>query len=168
MTTLLLNYWKQIVGAIAIFGLLFYIHHSGYDSGKNEVQVLWDKQKVLDAQVAATAVVKNQTIEAKSETETKNDNSLFTQNVAKLKDYYNLSIMPHINNSTGVRKPAARKTNRSEVPSVPSVASQPDTTSADTVSRTEFDKLANDCLATTLQLNDAKQWAEDQAKIYNQ
>ena len=164
LTTILLKYWKQIAAVLAIIGLLFVIHHSGYVAGKKEIQTAWDAQKLVDAQAAAKAAAKTASIVVNSETETQHVNDVFKNEVDRYKGFYNLSnSVP----TTGVRKPAVRKANSSAVPQLSGNSGQFETTSADTVSRADYQKLADDCLATTIQLNNAQEWAAEQAKIYN-
>ena len=165
---MIFNYWKQVLAIGGIFAFIFVIHHSGYTSGKKEVQITWDAQKLVDAQVAAKAAAKTATIVVKSATGTQDANSLFKKNIAKYKDHYNSNNLPSIVYSAGVLDASVRKANSSTMSDVSVIAEQPNATSADTVSRTEFNQLANDCLATTLQLNNAQDWAADQDKIYAQ
>ena len=162
----LLRYWKYLAAAFAIIAIVGTIHHSGYVAGKEKVQAAWNTQKVLDAQEAARAAAKTASIVVKSETGTQNANDLFKTEVDSNKGYYDIHSLPHPKLPIGVRKSAIGKTNSSQMSKLSSVAEQPDTTSADTVPRADFEKLANDCLATTIQLNNAQEWAAEQAKIY--
>ena len=161
-------YWKQLTACVAIFGLLFAIHHSGYLSGKKDIQTQWDAQKLVDAQVAAQAAAKTATIVVKSETGTQDANLLFKKNITKFKDHYNSGVVPTINYSAGVLDASVAKANSSTVPELSGNSGQSKTASADTVPRAELNQLANDCLATTIQLNNAQAWALEQEKIYNQ
>lgn len=164
LITILLKYWKQIAAVFAVIGLLFVIHHSGYVAGKKEIQTAWDAQKLVDAQAAAKAAAKTATIVVNSETETQHANDLFKNEVDRFKSIYNNSnSIP----TTGVRKPTVRKANSSAVSQLSSNSGQFETTSADTVPRADYQKLADDCLVTTIQLNNAQDWAAEQAKIYN-
>ena len=159
----LLKYWKYLAATFAIVAFVFTIHHSGYVAGKEKIQAAWNAQKVVDAQEAARAAAKTTSIVVKSETETQHANDLFKNEVDRFKGFYNLS---NIANITGMRKPTLGKTNSSPVSQLSSDSGQLETTSADTVPRADFEKLANDCLATTIQLNNAQEWAAEQAKIY--
>ena len=163
MTLLLLKYWKQIAVVFTLLGILLFAHHAGYNSGKKEIQAAWDAQKLVDLKAAAQAEAKTTSIVVKSETETQHANDLFKNEVDRFKGFYNLS---NIANITGMRKPTLGKTNSSPVSQLSSDSGQLETTSADTVPRADYEKLANDCLATTIQLNNAQEWAAEQAKIY--
>ena len=158
----LLMYWKQlaIVGAIVI--ILPVTFYKGYESGKAHVQALWNQQQVVDAQAVAIAENKTATKVINAEKVTQNDNTKFKQDISVNTDYYSHHTV--VGTSYGVFKPIGEASS-SEVSTIPDTTQQPNTTTSDSVSRTDFDKLANDCLATTIQLDNAQTWAAEQVKV---
>ena len=160
---LLLKYWKQLTLALAIFGLLFAIHHAGFLAGEKKIQTQWDAQRLLDAQVVAQAAAKTTSIVVKSNTGTQNANDLFQQNVIRIKDFYNRGSL----SSVGVRKPATGEAGGSSMSQLSGNSGQLETASADTVSLEKYQELERDCTLTTEQLDNAQMWAQDQQRIYN-
>jgi len=57
------------------------------------------------------------------------------------------------------------ETNSSQVSTIPSFTEQSNDNTANAVSRADYEKLANDCLATTIQLDNAQEWAAEQVKL---
>lgn len=158
----LLMYWKQlaIVGAIVV--ILPITYFKGYESGKVHVQSQWDKQQLIDAQAVAIANNKTVTKVINAEKVTQNENINFKQVIDKNVDYYSHHNVAGIdyrvcNSST--------KADSSEVSTIPTTTDQPNNEATDSVSRTDFEKLANDCLATTIQLDNAQEWATEQVKV---
>lgn len=52
---LLLRFWKPLAGAIVLVGILWAVHHHGYNAGKATVQAAWDKDKSARAAASAKA-----------------------------------------------------------------------------------------------------------------
>jgi len=158
----LLMYWKQlaIVGAIVI--VLPVTFYKGYESGKSHVQALWNQQQVVDAQAVAIADNKTATQVINAEKVTQNDNTKFKQDISVNTDYYSHHTVS--GTSYGMFKPVT-ETSSSQVSTIPSSTEQPNNETANAVSRTDYEKLANDCLATTLQLDNAQEWAAEQVKV---
>jgi hypothetical protein len=158
----LLSYWKQlaIIGAIVI--ILPVTFYKGYESGKAHVQAEWNQQSILDAQTVAIADNKTAAQVINAQKVTQNENLNLKQNLDSTHDYYSHHNVAGIDYR--VCNPSG-KTDSSEMPSVPNSTNQPNDNTTDTVSRTDFEKLANDCLATTLQLDNAQEWAMEQVKL---
>ena len=158
----LLMYWKQlaIVGAVII--ILPITYYKGFEAGKDKVQAEWNQQQVLDAQAVAIADNKTIATNINSQKVTQDENLNLKQNLSSHNDYYSRHNVAGV--TYRVCKPVT-ETNSSEMPIVPDTSKQPDDQTADTVSRADFEKLANDCLATTLQLNNAQDWAMEQVKV---
>ena len=158
----LLMYWKQlaIVGAIVI--ILPITYFKGYESGKAKIQAEWNQQQVLDAQAVAIADNKTATQVINAQKVTQNENTKLKQDISVNTDYYSHHTVAGV--TYGVFKPVTEASS-SQVSTIPSSTEQPNDNTADSVSRTDFDKLANDCLATTLQLDNAQAWAAEQATI---
>ena len=161
MPTLLL-YWKQlaIIGAIVI--VLPVTFYKGYESGKAHVQALWTQQQVVDAQAVAIADNKTATQVINAQKVTQNENLNLKQNLDSTHDYYSNHTVHGV--TYRMCKPVT-ETSSSEVSTISTIAEQPNNNTADSVSRTDYEKLANDCLATTLQLDNAQAWAAEQATI---
>ena len=158
MPTLLL-YWKQlaIVGAIVI--ILPVTFYKGYESGKAHVQALWNQQQVVDAQAVAIAENKTATQVINAQKVTQNENLNLKQNLDSTHDYYSHHLVA--GTSYGVFKPVTEASS-SQVSTISTTTEQPNNETANAVSRTDYEKLANDCLATTLQLDNAQTWAAEQ------
>ena len=161
MPTLLL-YWKQlaIVGAIVI--ILPVTFYKGYESGKAKIQAEWNQQQVVDAQAVAIADNKTATQVINAQKVTQNENTKLKQDISVNTDYYSHHTVSGV--TYGVFKPVTEASS-SQVSTIPSSTEQSNDNTADSVSRTDFDKLANDCLATTLQLDNAQAWAAEQVKV---
>ena len=155
-------YWKQlaIVGAIVI--VLPVTFYKGYESGKAHVQALWNQQQVLDLQAVAIADNKTATQVINAQKVTQNENTKLKQDISVNTDYYSHHTVS--GTSYGVFKPVTEASS-SQVSAVPETAKQLDNETANAVSRTDYEKLANDCLATTLQLDNAQEWAAEQVKV---
>ena len=158
----LLMYWKQlaIVGAIVI--VLPVTFYKGYESGKAHVQAEWNQQQVVDAQAVAIADNKTATQVINAEKVTQNDNTKFKQDISVNTDYYSHHTVS--GTSYGMFKPVT-ETSSSQVSTIPSSTEQSNDNTTNAVSRTDYEKLANDCLATTLQLDNAQEWAAEQVKV---
>ena len=158
----LLMYWKQlaIVGAIVI--ILPVTFYKGYESGKAKIQAEWNQQQVVDAQAVAIADNKTATQVINAQKVTQNENTKLKQDISVNTDYYSHHTVS--GTSYGVFKPVTEASS-SQVSTIPSSTEQSNDNTADSVSRTDFDKLANDCLATTLQLDNAQAWAAEQVKV---
>jgi len=158
----LLMYWKQlaIIGAIVI--ILPVTFYKGYESGKAKIQSLWNQQQVLDLQAVAIADNKTIATNINSQKVTQDENLNLKQSLSSNNDYYSHHNVAGIDYR--VCNPSG-KTDSSEMPSVPNSTNQPNNETADSVSRTDYEKLANDCLATTLQLDNAQEWAAEQVKV---
>ena len=158
----LLIYWKQlaIIGAIVI--ILPITYFKGYESGKAKIQEEWNQQQVLDAQAVAIADNKTATKVINAQKVTQNENTQLTQDISVNTDYYSHHLVA--GTSYGVFK-SVTEASSSQVSAVPETAKQLDNETANAVSRSDYEKLANDCLATTLQLDNAQTWAAEQATI---
>ena len=158
----LLMYWKQlaIVGAIVI--VLPITFYKGYESGKAHVQALWNQQQVLDAQAVAIADNKTATQVINAQKVTQNENTKLKHDISVNTDYYSHHTVS--GTSYGVFKPIGEASS-SQVSTISTVAEQPNNETANAVSRTDYEKLANDCLATTIQLDNAQEWAAEQVKV---
>ena len=161
MPTLLL-YWKQlaIIGAIVI--VLPVTFYKGYESGKAHVQALWTQQQVVDAQAVAIADNKTATQVINAQKVTQNENLNLKQNLDSTHDYYSNHTVRGV--TYRMCKPVT-KTDSGEMSTISTITEQPNNNTADSVSRSDYEKLANDCLATTLQLDNAQTWAVEQATI---
>ena len=158
----LLMYWKQlaIVGAIVI--VLPVTFYKGYESGKAHVQALWNQQQVVDAQAVAIADNKTATKVINAQKVTQNENTKLKQDISVNTDYYSHHTVS--GTSYGVFKPIGEASS-SQVSTIPSSTEQSNDNTTNAVSRTDYEKLANDCLATTLQLDNAQEWAAEQVKV---
>ena len=155
-------YWKQlaIVGAIVI--VLPVTFYKGYESGKAHVQALWNQQQVVDAQAVAIADNKTATKVINAQKVTQNENTKLKQDISVNTDYYSHHTVS--GTSYGVFKPIGEASS-SQVSTIPSSTEQSNDNTTNAVSRTDYEKLANDCLATTLQLDNAQEWAAEQVKV---
>lgn len=158
----LLMYWKQlaIIGAVII--ILPITYYKGFEAGKDKVQAEWNQQQVVDAQAVAIADNKTIATNINSQKVTQDENLNLKQNLSSNNDYYSHHLVAGV--TYRVCKPV-KETNSSEMPIVPDTAQQPNDNSTNAVSSADFEKLANDCLATTLQLNNAQDWAMEQVKV---
>ena len=158
----LLMYWKQlaIVGAIVI--VLPVTFYKGYESGKAHVQALWNQQQVLDLQAVAIADNKTATQVINAQKVTQNENTKLKQDISVNTDYYSHHTVS--GTSYGVFKPIGEASS-SQVSTISDTTEQPNNDTANAVSRTDYEKLANDCLATTIQLDNAQEWAAEQVKV---
>ena len=158
----LLSYWKQlaIVGAIVI--VLPVTFYKGYESGKAHVQALWNQQQVLDAQAVAIADNKTATQVINAQKVTQNENTKLKQDISVNTDYYSHHTVSGV--TYGVFKPVTEASS-SQVSTISTTTEQPNNETANAVSRTDYEKLANDCLATTIQLDNAQEWAAEQVKV---
>ena len=158
----LLMYWKQlaIVGAIVI--VLPVTFYKGYESGKAHVQAEWNQQQVVDAQAVAIADNKTATQVINAQKVTQNENTKLKQDISVNTDYYSHHAVS--GTSYGVFKPVT-ETSNSQMSTIPSSTEQSNDNTTNAVSRTDYEKLANDCLATTLQLDNAQEWAAEQVKV---
>ena len=155
-------YWKQlaIVGAIVI--VLPVTFYKGYESGKSHVQALWNQQRVVDAQAVAIADNKTTTQVINAQKVTQNENTKLKQDTSVNTDYYSHHTVSGV--TYGVFKPVTEASS-SQVSTIPSSTEQSNDNTTNAVSRTDYEKLANDCLATTLQLDNAQEWAAEQVKV---
>ena len=155
-------YWKQlaIVGAIVI--ILPITYFKGYESGKAKIQAEWNQQQVVDAQAVAIADNKTATQVINAQKVTQDENTKLKQDISVNTDYYS----HHTVSGTSYRmcKPVTEASS-SQVSTIPSSTEQSNDNSTNAVSRTDYEKLANDCLATTLQLDNAQEWAAEQVKV---
>ena len=155
-------YWKQlaIVGAIVI--ILPITYFKGYESGKAKIQAEWNQQQVVDAQAVAIADNKTATQVINAQKVTQNENTKLKQDISVNTDYYSHHTVS--GTSYGVFK-SVTKASSSQVSTIPSSTEQSNDNTTNAVSRTDYEKLANDCLATTLQLDNAQEWAAEQVKV---
>ena len=158
----LLMYWKQlaIVGAIVI--VLPVTFYKGYESGKSHVQALWNQQQVVDAQAVAIADNKTATQVINAQKVTQNENLNFKQNLDSTHDYYSNHTVHGV--TYRVCKSDGEGSS-SQVSTISTATEQSNDNTTNAVSRTDYEKLANDCLATTLQLDNAQEWAAEQVKV---
>ena len=158
----LLMYWKQlaIIGAIVI--ILPVTFYKGYESGKAKIQAEWNQQQVVDAQAVAIADNKTATQVINAQKVTQNENIKLKQNNTQYNDYYSHHIVPRT--SYGVFKPNTEACD-SKMSTIPDTPTQSNDNTANAVSRADYEKLANDCLATTIQLDNAQEWAAEQVKV---
>ena len=158
----LLMYWKQlaIVGAIVI--ILPITYFKGYESGKAKIQAKWNQQQVLDAQAVAIADNKTATQVINAQKVTQNENLNLKQNLDSTHDYYSNHTVHGV--TYRMCKPVTEASS-SQVSTIPSSTEQSNDNTTNAVSRTDYEKLANDCLATTLQLDNAQEWAAEQVKV---
>ena len=158
----LLMYWKQlaIVGAIVI--ILPITYFKGYESGKAKIQAKWNQQQVLDAQAVAIADNKTATQVINAQKVTQDENTKLKQDISVNTDYYSHHTVS--GTSYGVFKPIGEASS-SQMSAISTTTEQPNNETANAVSRTDYEKLANDCLATTLQLDNAQEWAAEQVKV---
>ena len=158
----LLMYWKQlaIVGAIVI--ILPITYFKGYESGKAKIQAEWNQQQVVDAQAVAIADNKTATQVINAQKVTQDENTKLKQDISVNTDYYSHHTVSGV--TYGVFKPVTEASS-SQVSTIPSSTEQSNDNTTNAVSRTDYEKLANDCLATTLQLDNAQEWAAEQVKV---
>ena len=158
----LLMYWKQlaIVGAIVI--ILPITYFKGYESGKAKIQEEWNQQQVVDAQAVAIADNKTTTQVINAQKVTQDENTKLKQDISVNTDYYSHHTVS--GTSYGVFKPVTEASS-SQMSAISTTTEQPNNETANAVSRTDYEKLANDCLATTLQLDNAQEWAAEQVKV---
>jgi len=158
----LLMYWKQlaIIGAIVI--ILPVTFYKGYESGKAKVQAEWNQQQVVDAQAVAIADNKTATQVINAQKVTQDENTKLKQDISVNTDYYSHHTVS--GTSYGVFK-SVTKASSSQVSTISTATEQPNNETANAVSRTDYEKLANDCLATTIQLDNAQEWAAEQVKV---
>ena len=158
----LLSYWKQLMVIAAFIVVLPVTYYKGYESGKVKIQEEWNQQQIVDAQAVAIANNKTAALVINSQKVTQNENLNFKQNLDSTSDYYShhnvAGIDYRVCNSIG-------KANNGEMPIVSNSTEQPDQQTPNAVSRSDYEKLANDCLATTLQLDNAQEWAAEQVKV---
>ena len=159
----LLMYWKQlaIVGAIVI--VLPVTFYKGYESGKAHVQAEWNQQQVVDAQAVAIADNKTATQVINAQKVTQNENTKLKQDISVNTDYYSHHTVSGV--AYGVFKPIGETSNCQMPPQDAIITKQLDNETANAVSRSDYEKLANDCLATTIQLDNAQEWAQEQIKL---
>ena len=155
-------YWKQLVIVGAIVIVLPVTFYKGYESGKAHVQALWNQQKVVDAQAVAIADNKTATQVINAQKVTQNENLNLKQNLDSTHDYYSNHTVRGV--TYRMCKPVT-ETSSSQVSTIPSSTEQSNDNTTNAVSRTDYEKLANDCLATTLQLDNAQEWAAEQVKV---
>ena len=158
----LLMYWKQlaIIGAIII--ILPITYYKGFEAGKAKVQAEWNQQQIIDAQAVAIADNKTATQVINAQKVTQDENTKLKQDISVNTDYYSHHTVS--GTSYGVFKPNT-KASSSQVSTISTATEQPNNETANAVSRTNYEKLANDCLATTLQLDNAQEWAAEQIKL---
>ena len=158
----LLMYWKQlaIVGAIVI--ILPITYFKGYESGKAKIQAEWNQQQVVDSQAVAIADNKTIATNINSQKVTQDENLNLKQNLSSNNEYYSHHLVA--GTSYGVFKPIGEASS-SQMSAISTTTEQPNNETANAVSRTDYEKLANDCLATTLQLDNAQEWAAEQVKV---
>ena len=158
----LLMYWKQlaIVGAIVI--ILPITYFKGYESGKAKIQAKWNQQQVLDAQAVAIADNKTATKVINAQKVTQDENTKLKQDISVNTDYYSHHTVSGV--TYRMCKPVTEASS-SQVSTIPSSTEQSNDNTTNAVSRTDYEKLANDCLATTLQLDNAQEWAAEQVKV---
>ena len=158
----LLMYWKQlaIVGAIVI--ILPITYFKGYESGKAKIQAKWNQQQVLDAQAVAIADNKTATQVINAQKVTQDENTKLKQDISVNTDYYSHHTVSGV--TYRMCKPVT-ETSSSQVSTIPSSTEQSNDNTTNAVSRTDYEKLANDCLATTIQLDNAQEWAAEQVKV---
>ena len=158
----LLMYWKQlaIVGAIVI--ILPITYFKGYESGKAKIQAEWNQQQVVDAQAVAIADNKTATQVINAQKVTQDENTKLKQDISVNTDYYSHHTVSGV--TYRMCKPVTEASS-SQVSTIPSSTEQSNDNTTNAVSRTDYEKLANDCLATTLQLDNAQEWAAEQVKV---
>lgn len=159
----LITYWKQIASFLAILVFIGLVHHRGYVAGEASVQARWDAQKVLDLQAVDKAEAKTDTINLNSEKVTQDENTKLNTSDIATTDYYSSHPVPIPNNR--MQQSTVRETSSSEVSSVSTATEQPNQNTTDTIPRADYEALANDCLATTIQLDNAQEWAKEQAQV---
>ena len=74
--------------------------------------------------------------------------------------------MPGVHYATELLN-ATTKTSSGKMSIVSDPTRQSDEKTANTISRADYDSLADQCLATTIQLDNAQDWAKEQVKIYD-
>ena len=161
MPTLLL-YWKQVLISVVLIGSVLFAYFKGHEAGEAKIQNEWNQQQVLDAQAVAIADNKTATQVINAQKVTQNENTKLKQDISVNTDYYSHHTVS--GTSYGVFKPVTEASS-SQVSTIPSSTEQPNNETTNAVSRTDYEKLANDCLATTLQLDNAQEWAAEQVKV---
>ena len=161
MPTLLL-YWKQVLISVVLIGSVLFAYFKGHEAGEAKIQNEWNQQKVIDAQAVAIAENKTATQVINAQKVTQNENLNLKQNLDSTHDYYSHHLVA--GTSYGVFKPVTEASS-SQVSTISTTTEQPNNETANAVSRTDYEKLANDCLATTLQLDNAQEWAAEQVKV---
>ena len=156
----LMTYWKQLGLVILLATAIIGSYIRGHESGEAKIQAQWDAQKVLDMQAVAKAEAKTDAINSNSEKVTQDANKSFSTNLVDNSHYYNTHVVP-----TNRMRQSNREASSSEVSSVSTTTDKPNAEASDTISRADYEALANDCLATTIQLNNAQEWAEEQIKL---
>jgi len=158
----LLSYWKQLLAVGVLVIVLPVTYYKGYESGKAHIQAEWYKQQIVDANAVAVADNKTATITKNSEKVTQNENLNLAKKLGNSTNYYSSHPVPNV--VYRVCKSDGEGSS-SQVSTIPDTTQQPNTTTTDSVSRTDYEKLANDCLATTLQLDNAQEWAKQQVEV---
>jgi len=158
----LMTYWKQLGIVILLSLAILGAYLKGHEAGEAKIQARWDAQKVLDLQAVAKAEAKTEIIETNGNKVTENDNIQLQKTIDTTANYYSSHSVP--TNPNRVQS-TTRKTSSSEVSSVPTTTEQSNQNTTDTVSRADYEALANDCLATTIQLDNAQQWAKEQVQV---
>jgi len=159
----LMTYWKQLGIVILLSLAILGAYLRGHEAGEAKIQARWDAQKVLDLQAVAKAEAKTDTINLNSEKVTQDENTKLNTSDIATTDYYSSHPVPIPHNR--VQQSTVRKTSSSEVSSVPTTTEQSNQNTTDTVPRADYEALANDCLATTIQLDNAQQWAKEQVQV---
>ena len=159
----LMTYWKQLGIVILLSLAILGAYLKGHEAGEAKIQARWDAQKVLDLQAVDKAEAKTDTINLNSEKVTQDENTKLNTSDIATADYYSSHPVPIPHNR--VQQSTTRKTSSSEVSSVPTTTEQSNQNTTDTVSRADYEALANDCLATTIQLDNAQQWAKEQVQV---
>lgn len=159
-------YWKQIVVGLSLLLSIGLIYHKGYTEGKASIQAEWDQQKIVDAQAVAIADNKTATIVTQSNKQTGLANEQFIHIIDSAKDYYTTHFVPGVHYATELLN-ATTKTSSGKMSIVSDPTRQSDEKTANTISRADYDSLADQCLATTIQLDNAQDWAKEQVKIYD-
>jgi hypothetical protein len=169
--TLFEKLWKPVALVLVVLGLLWYVHHDGFKAGEASTQAKWDAETVKVARETEAQRIKTAVINENSQKDLTDENTKLKQSLASQQDYYQhhpvllpVRVRNHTAGSTG---------STSGVPSIPDTAGQPDSTNTDpvsysgTVDKADFNQLADDCLATTKMLNNAKEWGVKQKAIHD-
>ena len=158
----LLMYWKQLAIVATFVVILPVTFYKGYESGKAKIQAEWNQQQVVDAQAVAIADNKTATQVINAQKVTENDDTKLKQDISNNANYYSHHIIA--GTSYGVFKPNTEACD-SKMSTIPDTSTQSNENTANAVSRADYEKLANDCLATTIQLDNAQEWAAEQVKL---